>query len=186
MAARRLYELLGGKGKVAVVGFMPGSASTMEREEGFRDEIAKYPGIEMLGVQFAMADRARALAITENLMTANKDLAGVFADNESSSSGAVQALNQHNAKGVKLVAFDATAQLVKDLESGWIDSIVVQNPFKMGYEATKAVLMKIRGEEPRAVVDSGATLLVASDLSKPETKELLFPNIQQYLNPVAH
>jgi ribose transport system substrate-binding protein len=183
MAARRLAEVIGGNGKVAVIGFMPGSAATMDREDGFAEEIRKYPGIKLLGVQFGMADRARALALTENLMTAHADLAGLFADNESSTSGAVQALKSRKAKDVKLVAFDASEQLVQDLKEGWIDSLVVQNPFKMGYESTKAVLLTLRGSGGGmpAYVDSGAALVKASDLDKPEVKELLFPDIQQYL-----
>ena len=76
-----------------MIGFMPGSASTMEREDGFQDEMRKrFPAIEIAGVQFGMADRAKAMAETESLLTAYPDLAGLFADNESSSSGAVQAL----------------------------------------------------------------------------------------------
>jgi len=184
MAARRLAEIIGGKGKVAVIGFMPGSAATMDREDGFAEEIrAKHPGIQLLGVQFGMADRAKALALTENLMTAHADLAGLFADNESSTAGAVQALKSRKAKDVKLVAFDASEQLVQDLEEGWIDSLVVQNPFKMGYESTKAVLLSLRGSGGGipAYTDSGAALVKASDLDKPEVKELLFPDIQLYL-----
>ena len=189
MAARRLAEIIGGKGKVAVIGFMAGSASTMEREEGFVEEIRKYPGIQMLGIQFGMADRAKSMAVTENLMTAHSDLVGLFADNESSSSGCVQALKSRNAKTVKLVAFDASDQLIKDMKDGWIDSLVVQNPFKMGYESTKAVLMKLKGQEPAKQLDSGATLVKAADLDKAEVKQLLFPDIQQYLsgtNPEKH
>ena len=182
MAARRLAEIIGGKGKVAVIGFMAGSASTMEREEGFVEEIRKYPGIQMLGIQFGMADRAKSMAVTENLMTAHSDLVGLFADNESSSSGCVQALKSRNAKTVKLVAFDASDQLIKDMKDGWIDSLVVQNPFKMGYESTKAVLMKLKGQEPAKQLDSGATLVKAADLDKAEVKQLLFPDIQQYLS----
>jgi ribose transport system substrate-binding protein len=188
MAARRLAEIIGGKGKVAVIGFMPGSASTMEREEGFAEEIKKYPNIQLLAILFGMADRAKSLAVTENLMTANSDLAGLFADNESSSSGTVQALKSRNAKNVKLVAFDASDQLIQDMKDGWIDSLVVQNPFKMGYESTKAVLLKLKGQEPVNHIDSGATLVKASDLEQPAIKELLFPDIQQYLknSPVKH
>ena len=113
MAARRMGEILGGKGKVGIVGFMAGSASTMEREFGFQDEIRKrYPGIELAPLQFGMADRAKAMAVTENMLSAYPDLAGVFADNESSSAGAVQALKSRGAKQVKLVAFDASDQLL--------------------------------------------------------------------------
>ncbi|MBV6432207.1 MAG: Ribose import binding protein RbsB [Bryobacteraceae bacterium] len=182
MAARRMGEALGGKGKAVVIGFMPGSASTMEREHGFQDEIrSKFPGIDILGLQFGMADRAKAMAVTENVLTAHPDLAGLFADNESSSAGAVQALKSRNAKGVKMVAFDASEQLLADMKAGWIDSIVVQNPFRMGYESVKAIGMYLKGEKPPASVDSGAALIRPEDLEKPEVKELLFPDIQKYL-----
>ncbi|MCC6390029.1 MAG: substrate-binding domain-containing protein, partial [Bryobacterales bacterium] len=109
------------------------------------------------------------------------DLAGLFADNESSSAGAVQALKSRNAKGVKMVAFDASDQLLADMKAGWIDSIVVQNPFRMGYESAKAIGMYLKGEKPPSAVDSGAALIKPEDLDKPEVKELLFPDIQKYL-----
>jgi ribose transport system substrate-binding protein len=182
MAARRLGEIIGGKGKVAVIGFMAGSASTMEREHGFQDEMRKkFPDVNIVGVQFGMADRAKSMAVTENVLAAHPDLAGLFADNESSCDGAVAALKSRKAKGVKMVAFDANDQLLAELRSGTIDSIMVQNPFKMGYESTRAVAMKLRGETPVAQLDSGATLVKKEDLEKPEIKELLFPDIQQYL-----
>jgi ribose transport system substrate-binding protein len=187
MAARRLGEVLQGKGKVAIIGFMPGSGSTMEREHGFQDEMrTKFPKVNIIGLQFGMADRAKAMAVTENVLTAHPDLAGLFADNESSSAGTVQALKSRGAKGVKLVAFDASEQLVADMRAGWIDSIVVQNPFRMGYESTKAIGMHLKGEKPPEFVDSGATLLKLEDLDKPGTKELLFPDIQKYLRLKPH
>lgn len=182
MAACRLGEILGGKGKVGVIGFMPGSASTMEREDGFQSEIrAHFPGIEIVGLQFGMADRAKAMGETENILTAHPDLAGLFADNESSSSGAVQALKSRRATTVKLVAFDASDQLLADLRSGVIDSLVVQNPFRMGYESTRAIGLKLAGQTPPAKIDSGATLVRREDLDKPEIRELLHPNIERYL-----
>lgn len=185
MAARRLGEVLGGKGKIGIIGFMVGSASTMEREDGFQDEMRRrFPGIGVVGLQFGMADRAKAMAVTENMLTAHPDLAGLFADNESSSSGAVQALKSRSAKNVKLVAFDASEQLVADLRAGWIDALVVQNPFRMGYEAVRAIGLKLAGQTPPAKIDSGATLVLRDDLDKPAVRELLFPDIQSYLrNP---
>ena len=182
MAARRMGEILGGKGKVGVVGFMPGSASTMERESGFQQEIrAKFPGIEIAGVQFGMADRAKAMAVTENLLSAHPDLAGLYADNESSSSGAVQALKSRGARQVKLVAMDASEQLVADLRAGYIDSLVVQNPFRMGYESTRAIGLQLRGERPPPNLDSGAALILRQDLDRAEIRELLFPDLRPYL-----
>jgi ribose transport system substrate-binding protein len=183
MAARRLCEAIGGKGRVGVIGFMAGSASTMEREDGFAEEMkTKCPKVEVLPVQFGMSSRAKSMAVTENLLTAHPDLAGLFADNESSSSGAVQALKSRGKPGeVKLVAFDASDQLLDDMKAGYIDSLVVQDPFKMGYEATRAIGMKLRGETPANRTDLHPALIRAEDLSKPEVKALLYPDIQQYL-----
>ena len=183
IAARRLGAILGGKGKVGIIGFMPGSASTMEREQGFQEEMrAMFPAVEIVALQFGMADRAKAMAATENLLTAHPDLAGLFADNESSSMGAVQALKGRGARNVKLVAFDASDQLIADLRSGWMDSLVVQNPFKMGYESTKAVALKLAGKTPPAHVDSGVRLVLRGELEQPDVKDLLFPDIGRWLN----
>jgi ribose transport system substrate-binding protein len=182
IAARRLGEVVVGKGKAAIIGFMPGSASTMEREDGFQDEMRnRFPGIEIVGMQFGMADRAKAMAQTENILTAHPDLAGLFADNESSSSGAVQALKARHSSNVKLVAFDASDQLLDDLRAGAIDSLVIQNPLRMGYESTRAIGLKLSGQTPPAKVDSGATLVRREDLDKPEIQALLHPDIRQYL-----
>jgi len=184
MAGQRMGKILGGKGKVGVVGFMPGSASTMQREDGFTQAIRQgFPGIEIVGVQFGMADRAKSMAVTENLVTANPDLAGIYADNESSAEGALQAVKTRGARSVELVVMDASEPLLAELRTGTIDSIVVQNPFRMGYESTKAIGMELRGEIPPRLQDSGATLVRKGDLERSEIRELLFPDIQHYLNP---
>jgi len=183
IAARRLGELLGGKGKVGLIGFMPGSGATMEREHGFQDELAaKFPGIEMVGLQFSMADRAKAMAQTENMLAAHADLDGLFADNESSSAGAVQALKARGARRVRMVAFDASEQLVADCRAGWIDSIVVQNPFKMGYESVQAIVKHLAGQSPAREIDSGVRLVLRDELDRPDVKQLLFPDIRRYLD----
>ncbi|MCC6536124.1 MAG: substrate-binding domain-containing protein [Bryobacterales bacterium] len=186
IAARRVAELLGGKGKVAIIGFMPGSGATMEREDGFQDEMRrKFAGIEIVALRYAKADRAKAMAETENVLTAHPDLAAVCADNESSSSGAVQALKGRNARQVKMVAFDASEQLMQDCRDGWIDSLVVQDPFKMGYESTRALLRHLKGEPVEPRIDSGVRLVKREEIDTPALKELLFPDIQKYLKGTA-
>lgn len=179
IAARRIGELMSGKGKAAIIGFMPGSASTMEREDGFQDEMRRrFPDVQIVSLQFGMADRSKAMAATENILTAHPDLDGLFADNESSSAGAVQALKSRQNRRVKFVAFDSSEQLVADMKARYIDSLVVQNPFRMGYEATRAVGVKLSGQAPASHIDSGVTLVRREDLEKPETKALLFPDLR--------
>lgn len=182
MAARHLGDLLRGEGKVAVIGFMPGSASTMEREEGFAEELKKgFPNIRIVQTVFGMADRAKSLAATENILNAHPDLRGLFADNESSSAGAVMALKARGNTRVRTVAFDANEQLIADLQDRVIDALVVQNPFKMGYESVKAIGLKLRGETPAATIDSGVRLITRTELENPDVVELLHPDIQKWL-----
>ena len=183
MAADRMAQILDGKGKVGVIGFMPGSASTMKREAGFVETVEeKYPGIEIVGVKFNMADRAKALAEAENLMTAHPDLAGFFADNESSVDGTVQAVKQRGLAGkVKIVGFDASETLIQDMRAGVIDSIVVQDPFKMGYESTRQMSLHLNGQATEAHIDSGAYLLETSNVDTPEMQAVVLPDLEYWL-----
>jgi ribose transport system substrate-binding protein len=187
LAARRMGEILNGKGKVAVIGFMPGSASTMEREDGFREEIeAKFPGIKIVAMSYGMADRAKAMAVTENILTAHPDLAGLFADNESSSAGALQALKGRQARQIKFIAFDANEQFIADLRADWIDSLVLQDPFRMGYDAVKAITTKLAGGTPPARQDLPAFLLTRANVDSPDVPPQILPSVQRQLTKADH
>ncbi len=180
MAAKRIGELLQGKGKVAVIATAPGGASTLDRERGFEETIAKdFPGIKVVAKQFGMSDYAKSLAVSEDILTANQDLNGMFASNESSAVGAAQALKARGLGGkVPLVGFDSSPPLIEGLKAGTIDSLVVQNPYKMGYEGVKALVDLWAGRTPPKRIDSGATLVKKDDLEKPEIKKLLNPELK--------
>ena len=68
-----------------------------------------------------------------------------------------------------------------ELKAGAIDSIVIQDPFKMGYESTKAVALHLSGEEPVREIDSGAYLVLPENVDTPEMHERLFPDIAKWL-----
>ncbi|MFN9298073.1 MAG: substrate-binding domain-containing protein, partial [Acidobacteriota bacterium] len=147
MAAERMGEILGGKGEVIVVAVQPGAASTMARESGFEETIAKkFPSIRIVDKRFGMADYAKSLAVAENMLTAHPQAAGLFASNESSAAGASQALRGRAGTKIKMVGFDSSAPLVEDLRKGLIDSLVVQQPFKMGYESVIAAVNHLGGK----------------------------------------
>lgn len=181
LAADRMGEILGGKGKIVMVAVQPGAASTMAREEGFETRIKdKFPGIQIADKRFGMADFAKSLAVSENMLTAHSDLAGLFASNESSTVGAAQALKARKSS-VKMVGFDWSPTLLEDLRSGLIDSLVVQNPFKMGYESVKAAVSKLGGGTPQKINNLPPRLIVKDDLDKPDVKEQLNPDLKKYL-----
>lgn len=175
VAAERLAEKLGGKGKIAILGVKAGSVSTDEREQGFQDTIKqKYPGIEIVAFQYGDADRAKSLDRATDILTAHADLDGIFASNESSTVGAVQAIKQKGLSGkVLLGGFDSSPNLVDDLKAGAIDSLVLQNPFKMGYEGVKAIVDRLNGQTPQRRLDTGVKLLTKENLDTPEMQQLV-------------
>lgn len=183
LAARRVAEALGGRGAVAMLMNMPGSASTLEREKGFEDLLAReFAGIRIVARQFGMSDRAKSLAVAEDLLTAHPDLGAVFASNEPGSVGAAQALKSRGLTAkVRLVGFDSSPTLVEDLKAGAIDALVVQDPFNIGYTAVKTAVSNLRGGTPAKKIDSPARLLRAPDLEKPEVQRLLNPDLSRYL-----
>jgi ribose transport system substrate-binding protein len=175
VAADRLAEKLGGRGKIAILGVKAGSVSTDEREQGFQDTIKqKYPGIEIVEFQYGDADRAKSLDRATDILTAHPDLNGMFASNESSTVGAVQAIKQKGLSGkVVLGGFDSSPNLIDDLKAGAIDSLVLQNPFRMGYEGVKAIVDRLNGQTPQRRVDTGVTLLTKENLDTPEMQQLV-------------
>ena len=184
LAARKLAEILGSQGKIAVVKMIPGSASTTQRERGFEDTLSKeFPDIQIVAEQYCMSDRAKALAVAENMLTAHPDLDGMFASAEPATVGAAQALKSRGQEGkIKFVGFDFSDSIEKDLKAGVVDALVVQDPFKIGYEAVKTVLAKLNGQTPEKRIDSPATVVTVEDLSRPEIDALLHSNLDEYLD----
>ncbi len=176
-AARRMAALIGGKGRVAMVMHKPGGTSTVLRERGFEGVIAKeFPGIQIVARQFGMSDPARSLAAAENILTANPDLDGIFASSEASSLGSIKALQTRGLAGkVKLITFDFSTAHVNALKDGTIDIMIVQDPYRLGYETVKALADNFKGIKPAKKVDMPARVIVKADLEKPDVQALLFP-----------
>jgi ribose transport system substrate-binding protein len=106
----------------------------------------------------------------------------MFASAEPSSVGAALAIKARGlADKVNLVAFDFTDGLIEDLKAGVIDALVVQDPFKMGYEAVKTQVDHLHGNNPPKRIDLSARVIVKADLDKPDVKALLFPDLDKYL-----
>lgn len=185
MAGRTLGRMLNGNGKVGIVMHAPGSGSTMDRERGFEDAInAEFPGIRIVAQQFGQSDRSKAMAATENILTAHPDLDGLFASSEPSSVGAALALKSRNLAGqVRLVAFDASDAMVEDLKAGVIRAMVVQDPFRMGHDAVKTLVDKLNGQIPPKRIDLSARVVTKGELDKTEVQRLLFPDVKKFLKP---
>lgn len=181
LAARRMGEILGGKGKIVIVAVAPGIASTMAREQGFEDVIKRdFPGIEIVDKRYGMADFAKSLEVAENMLTAHPGLVGLFASNESSTVGAAQALKSRMGQ-VKMVGFDWNPTLADGLKSGLIDSLVVQDPFRIGYDSVKAAVEKLNGGTPQKIQNLPALLVTKDNFNDPAVQKQLNPDLDKYL-----
>ncbi len=176
-AARRLAALVNGKGKVAELMHKPGGMSTVDRERGFEEVIAKeFPAIQIVAKQYGMADRAKSRDAAENILTAHPDLDGMFASAEANSIGAVQAIKARGLSGkIKLVTFDSSDMHIEALKDGTIDLMLVQDPFKIGYEAVHSLVMKLNGQTPPAQMELNVHEIRRADLGQPDVQALLFP-----------
>jgi ribose transport system substrate-binding protein len=181
MAGDRMGKILDGKGKVVIVGVKPGAASTEAREKGFEDEIhQKFPGIAILDKRFGMAAVATSMTVAENMLTAHSDLDGIFASNESGTIGSAQALRDRKGK-VKLVGFDWSPTLLDDLKSGIIDSLVIQDPFLMGYQSVINAVQHLAGQPVTKIMDLQPRLIVRESLDDPAVQTQLHPDLKKYL-----
>jgi len=181
MAGERMGKILDGKGKVVIVGVKPGAASAEAREKGFEDVVhQKFPDIQILDKRFGNAIVAQSMTVAENMLTAHPDLDGIFASNESGTIGSAQALRDRRGK-VKLVGFDWSPTLLNDLQSGLIDSLVIQDPFQMGYQAVSNAIKHLNGQQVTKIVDMAPRLIDRDNLNTPEVQAQIHPDVKKYL-----
>ncbi len=177
-AADQMGALLNGKGKIAVLEFVPGSATNDQRTNGFKNELtSKFPGIQIVSDQVDDNDAAKALSVTQNILSAHADLNGIYAASQQGGEGAAQAISAAKLGGkVHVISFDASDPLIAAVKSGVVDVLVVQNPFKMGYDSLKAMVDQIRNGTKAANEDTGVSLVTTANINDPASQALLNPS----------
>ena len=185
LAADRMGQLLNGKGKVLVLRYAEGSASTTERETGFIEQIkAKFPEIELVSTdQYAGATRDTAKRAAENLLNRfGEEVQGIFTPNESSTAGMLLALQDIGKAGkVSFVGFDVSQTFIDAMNAGQLHGIVVQNPFNMGYLGVKTMVENLLGRGVEKKIDTGVMLVTKENMQSPEVNALLHPPLDRYL-----
>ena len=185
IAADGLAAAIAGKygkaeGDVALITSIPGVGSLDARAKGFKEELAaKYPGLKLVADKVADGQATTGLNITTDLITANANLRGIFASNLIMAQGAGQAVAENKLAGkLLLVGFDSDDKLVKFLKDGVISALVVQDPFRMGYDGVKTALAASKGEKVEAFVDTGANLITTANMDSARSQELLSPKVK--------
>ncbi|MDT8300634.1 MAG: substrate-binding domain-containing protein [Sedimentisphaerales bacterium] len=188
---QRLAEILGGKGKVIMLRYQEGSASTMKREQGFLDMLKEeYPEIEVVSAnQYGGATTESAYIASENLLSPLRTpdggltVDGIFCPNESTAFAMLRALEDSGLAGkVKYVGFDSSDRLVLALRKGYINGLVLQDPINMGYLGVKTIVAHLRGEKVEKLIDTGSSMATPENMDDPKMKNLLEPDFKKWLN----
>jgi len=147
LAGRYLAERLGRQGKVAILEGIPGHETGDARLRGFREVIAKEPGIQVVASQTANWERDQGYSVFQNLLQSHPDLKGVFACNDLMALGAVEAIAAAQKTGqVLVVGFDATSDARQAIRAGTMAGSVAQHPEDMGRLAVENAVAALRGQ----------------------------------------
>ena len=175
MAARALARSLGEEGKVYVSNVRPGISTTDQREEGFKLEIANYPGITLLNTQYNDDDANKASAQLQAVAARNQDLAGVFGANLFSAIGAADGIKALGKSGqIKVVAFDAPSRIVDDINGGLIDLAIAQHPAEIGYYGVMTAYAVLTGQSVPITIGTGFTVMDKSNINDPEILKYVY------------
>jgi len=179
MAGDELARRLAGQGKLILMRYSEGSASTAERERGFLEAVAAHPGLEVLSSnQYAGASVESAYETAENLLHGFPEVEGIFCPNESSTFGMLRALQDAGRAGsVRFVGFDASQKLVEALRAGQIDALVLQNPVAIGELAVRALVEHLDGQPVEPRIDTGVHLATRENVDAAPIRELLAPDL---------
>ena len=175
IGGEELARLLGGKGKVVLLRYSEGSASTMEREAGFLAVMKKYPGITItVDNRYGGATVSSAQDASMNLIDKVREADGIFCPNESSTQGMLLALRQTGLAGQKqFVGFDTSTFLLAALNKGDLQALVAQNPTRMGYLGVVTAVKHLRGEKVEPAIDTGCVLVTKDNQASAEVKTIL-------------
>jgi len=172
----------GGKaeGNVALVTSLAGVGSLDARAKGFKEELAsKYPGLHLVADKVADGQATTGLNIMTDLITANPDLKGVFASNLIMAQGAGQAIAENKMQDkMTLIGFDNDEKLVGLLKQGVIYALIVQDPYRMGYDGIKTALAASKGETVPAFVDTGVNTITKTNMDTERSQQLLNPKVK--------
>lgn len=165
-------------GKVGLISAMAGVQVLSTRDEGFMDGMDEVaPNLDILEPRYVNNRIPEALSAAQDIITSHGDnLVGFFADNNHTGDGVGRAISERELHDeYPVVAFDADDAEVRLLKEGAIDALIVQDPFRMGFDGVKYAVEAIEGEEIPDSIDTGTTVVTQDNVNEEEIQNLLNP-----------
>ncbi len=171
MAADYLAEILGEKGKVVELQGIMGSNVAQDRHKGFSDTIKKYPEIEVVQSEVANFDRATAMSVMENILSANPEIDGLYAANDEMALGAMEAIEAAGRiDRIKIVGCDCIDDTIDAMKEGKIAASVSEPPYGLGVSILETAHTYLDGGEVSEDVVLGNSVLEAKDAGAYDSK----------------
>ena len=163
LAAEYIAKAIGGAGKVGIIG-QPEVQSVVDRETGFREEMRKYPNVEIASTLNGGGVRDRALKAADDLLQGNPDLKAIFAINDETALGALSAAETRGKTNLIIVGYDAAPEAVAAIKRGSVlKADVAQQPREIGAKTIEAIAKHFRGEPSEAVISVPVKIVDANN-----------------------
>ena len=164
LAGQTLAQLIGGTGDVVIIDH-PEVSSVQDRTRGFDEALKAYPGVRVVGRPSASGQRARAMAVAEDMLQAHKGLKGIFGINDDSALGALSVLEAAKRRDVVIVGFDATAEAQAAIKRGSaLKADVMQHPSDIGRIAIETIANALSGKPVQKLVAVPVSVVTAATL----------------------
>jgi ABC-type sugar transport system substrate-binding protein len=167
-AGETLAELIGGKGKVAILHGALTALNAQQRVQGFEEALANYPDIEIVATEPTEDSPETALSKAEALLQAHPDLAAFYGVTGVGVPGAAGAVKQANKCGdVKVVGFDVVPQGIEFMRAGCVDALISQRPYGMTAEALEILVDLSQGKTMDTTnIDTGVEVVYPDGLEE--------------------
>ncbi len=154
--AEYLVEYMGPRGKVLITSCDAAAPWSQMREQGVREGLAKYPGIEILNIINAKGDEQQTYAAIENAIQAYPQVTGIASLDAVTTPAVGRAILRYDLKGdIKQVGHDLMPETLDNIDAGATNATLSQNPYMQGYLPVQKLYEYLTEGTPLESVDTG-------------------------------
>ena len=175
-AAKKMAEIIGDEGEVAIIAHDQTSRTGIDRVKGFADEITNnHPNITIVDTQYGGGDHLKSTDLAKTIIQAHPNLKGFFGANEGSAIGVLNGVTESGAEGkVTIIGYDSGKQQMDAIRSGVMAGAITQDPIGIGYKCVESAVKAINGEQLPKEIDTGFHYYDETNIDNPEIAALLY------------
>lgn len=175
-AAKKMAELIGDTGEVALIAHDQTSRTGIDRVKGFTDEItANHPNITIVDTQYGGGDHLKSTDLAKTIIQAHPNLKGFFGANEGSIIGVLNGVTESGSEGkITVIGYDSGKQQMDAIRAGTEAGAITQDPIGIGYKCVESAVKAINGETLPKTIDTGFHYYDKTNIDDPEIAALLY------------